>query len=216
MNGLYISGKCNSNLLIICCKRNGGIYVEVIKDRYSITELSGYLNVTDHTLRYYEREFNLYVPKDKRGRRYYTPELANIMYKIKTMRDEGLEIKAIKKILQSENVITEPPPVVTEDISVPVAKHNYGENLVDIKTFFQEFEKQLTNSVALEVELAKEHMTNELNKTKLELGACLENNIRRLESKLDKHFENVDRSISMWREKNKDGLLKRLKKKVFK
>jgi len=99
---------------------------------------------------------------------------------------------------------------------VPVAKHNYGENLVDIKTFFQEFEKQLTNSVALEVELAKEHMTNELNKTKLELGACLENNIRRLESKLDKHFENVDRSISMWREKNKDGLLKRLKKKVFK
>jgi len=71
--------------------------VEVIKDRYSITELSGYLNVTDHTLRYYEREFNLYVPKDKRGRRYYTPELANIMYKIKTMRDEGLEIKAIKK-----------------------------------------------------------------------------------------------------------------------
>jgi len=38
---------------------------------------------------------------------------------------------------------------------VPVAKHNYGENLVDIKTFFQEFEKQLTNSVALEVELAK-------------------------------------------------------------
>jgi len=96
---------------------------------------------------------------------------------------------------------------------VPVAKHNYGENLVDIKTFFQEFEKQLTNSVALEVELAKEHMTNELNKTKLELGACLENNIRRLESKLDKHFENVDRSISMWREKNKDGLLKRLKKR---
>jgi len=39
--------------------------VEVIKDRYSITELSGYLNVTDHTLRYYEREFNLYVQRTK-------------------------------------------------------------------------------------------------------------------------------------------------------
>jgi len=190
--------------------------VEVIKDRYTITELSEYLNVTNHTLRYYEREFNLYVPKDKRGRRYYTPELANIMYKIKAMRDEGLEIKAIKKILQSENVITEPPPVVTEDISVPVARQNYSESVVDIKTFFQEFEKQLTNSFSQEVELAKEHMSNELSKTKLELGACLENNIRRLESKLDKHFENVDRSIGMWREKNKDGLLKRLKKKVFK
>jgi len=49
------------------------------------------------------------MSKGQKGRRYYTPELANIMYKIKTMRDEGLEIKAIKKILQSENVITEPP-----------------------------------------------------------------------------------------------------------
>ncbi|WP_265443793.1 MerR family transcriptional regulator [Acetivibrio straminisolvens] len=189
--------------------------MEVMKDRYSITELSEYLNVTDHTLRYYEREFNLYVPKDKRGRRCYTPELANIMYKIKAMRDDGLEIKAIKKILQSENIITEPPPVVTGDISVPVPKRNHSESILDIKTFFQEFEKQLTNSFSQEVELAKEHMTNELNKTKLELGACFENNVRRLESKLDKHFENVDRSIGMWREKNKDGLFKRLRKKVF-
>jgi len=47
-----------------------------------------------------------------------------------------------KKILQSENVITEPPPVVTEDISVPVAKHNYGENLVDIKTFLKTTDQQ--------------------------------------------------------------------------
>lgn len=190
--------------------------MEVLKDRYSITELSGCLNVTDHTLRYYEKEFNMYVPKDKRGRRYYTPEIANIMYKIKAMRDEGLEIKAIKKILQSENVIVEPPPVVTEDISVPVVQSNYSGNAVDIKTFFLEFEKQLTNSFSLEVESAKEHMSSEMNKTKLELGACFENNVRKLENKLDKHFENVDRSIGMWREKQKEGLFTRLRKKVFK
>lgn len=83
--------------------------MEVLKDRYSITELSKCLKVTDHALRYYEREFNMTVPKDRRGRRYYTPELANIMYKIKAMRDEGLEIKAIKKVLESENIISNPP-----------------------------------------------------------------------------------------------------------
>ena len=39
--------------------------MEVLKDRYSITELSRCLKVTDHALRYYEREFNMQVPKDK-------------------------------------------------------------------------------------------------------------------------------------------------------
>ena len=85
--------------------------MEVLKDRYSITELSKCLKVTDHALRYYEREFNMTVPKDRRGRRYYTPELANIMYKIKAMRDEGLEIKAIKRFL-SPRILSATSPVV--------------------------------------------------------------------------------------------------------
>jgi DNA-binding transcriptional MerR regulator len=31
--------------------------MDVLKERYTITELSQYLNVTDHTLRFYERNF---------------------------------------------------------------------------------------------------------------------------------------------------------------
>jgi len=59
-------------------------------------------------------------------------------------------------------------------------------------------------------------MTNELNKTKLELGACLENNIRRLESKLDKHFENVDRFHINVEGKKQRRPLKTPQKKGFK
>lgn len=49
----------------------------------------------------------------------------------------------------------------------------------------------------------------------------MENNIRKIESKLDKHFENVDRSLGLWRERNKGGFFSRLsrvlsKKKQFK
>jgi DNA-binding transcriptional MerR regulator len=89
--------------------------MEILKDRYSITELSERLKVTDHALRYYEKEFCLEIPKDSRGRRYYTTELANVMYQIKNMRDQGLEIKAIRKILQSEDNAGDPPPVVRDD-----------------------------------------------------------------------------------------------------
>jgi len=189
--------------------------VEVLKDRYSITELSECLKVTDHTLRYYEKEFHMTVPKDKRGRRYYTPELANIMYKIKSMRDEGLEIKAIKKILESENAIS-PPPVVEQNGIIPAAAVVPDSSPTEISKFFQELSEQLTNNISLELETTREQVVNEINKTKLELGACFENNVRKLESKLDKHFDNVDRSIGMWRERNKSGFFKRITKKVFK
>lgn len=183
--------------------------MEILKDRYSITELSQRLNVTDHALRYYEKEFNINVPKDQRGRRYYTPELANLMYQIKSMRDEGLEIKAIKKILISENIITESPVTVLDENPVSIVPAGSGRN-IEIRQFFDEFKNQLAESFSLEINSVKDHISREMNKTKLELGACVENSVRRLESKLERHFQEVDNSISMWREKNKKGFFKRL------
>ncbi len=194
--------------------------MEILKDRYTITELSERLGITDHALRYYEKEFNLSVPKDSRGRRYYTPEYANVMFQIKTMRDDGLEIKAIKKIFESENIINEPPPVVSENEVNALAPFNANENIIDIKNFFNEFGDRLTLSISSEVAATREQINMELNKTKLELGACVENNIRKIENKLDKHFENVDRSLGLWRERNKGGFFSRisrimLKKKIM-
>jgi len=194
--------------------------MEILKDRYSITELSQRLNTTDHTLRYYEKEFNISVPKDSRGRRYYTPELANLMFKIKQMRNEGLQIKAIRKILISNNLITEPPPVVvsqnTTDTSLAVTE-NIDKNS-SVKAFFDELKTDITTSVtesvtrnvSQEIKTASEQVFHELLKTKLELGACVENSVRKLETKLEKHFSDVDRSLTSWREKNKKGFFKRI------
>jgi len=194
--------------------------MEILKDRYSITELSQRLNTTDHTLRYYEKEFNITVPKDERGRRYYTPELANLMFKIRQMRNEGLQIKAIRKILISDNMITEPPPVVVHDdnsdTSLAVVDNNDKNSNVEI--FFDKLKTDITTSVtesvtknvSQEINSAREQVFNELLKTKLELGACVENSVRKLETKMEKHFSDVDRSLSLWREKNKKGFFRRI------
>lgn len=183
--------------------------MEILKDKYSITELSERLNVTDHTLRYYEKEFSIKIPKDSRGRRCYTSELANIMYQIKNMRDEGLEIKAIKKILLSENIIQEPPPVVLDDHSTSLAPVVPKNNLVDMAQYLDTFREQLTSSISSEVLSVREYLVNEINHSKLELGACVENNVRKLESKMERHFQDVDKAIGVWREKNKGGFLRR-------
>lgn len=188
--------------------------MEVLKDRYTITELSDRLKVTDHALRYYEKEFNITIPKDERGRRYYTPDLANIMYQIKNMRDEGLEIKAIKKILLDENIIMDPPPVVAEFEPglVPVATSQaqiQTRESDEIKTYLDSFKNDLTTSLTSEIIFTRENLAREIYRTKLELGACVENSARKIESKLDKHFQEVDKSISDWRSKKRKGILHR-------
>lgn len=189
--------------------------MEVLKERYSITELSEMLNITDHALRFYEKELELTVPKDERGRRYYTTDLANIMYKVKVMRSEGLEIKAIKKILQDGSVFETPQAyTVTESTSLipPVSKENEYEAL---QIIFHDIGKQLTAEISSEIITAREHLTREITKTKLELGACVENSMRRLENKMEKHYDEVDQALGKWREKSRKRSAKRLFLKIF-
>lgn len=189
--------------------------MEVLKDRYTITELSQSLSITDHALRYYEKEFNMHVPKDKRGRRYYTPDLANIMYQIKNMRDEGLEIKAIKKILKPEiELIAQQSEEIKDTNSIALIDEK--NNSLEIQKFFQDFGEKIVNSFSTTITNAKEDIEAEIYKTKLELGACVENNMRKCEGKMEKHFQNVDKSLAMWREKNSGNFFKKLTKKVFK
>jgi len=188
--------------------------MDVLKERYSITELSQYLNVTDHTLRFYEKEFQIKVPKDERGRRYYNTDLANIMYQIKTMRDEGLEIKAIRKILQRDNVINT-PEIITSEVSLTVPYKINEAAFAEFKSIFLALKDEISCTVSNEFSLTKEHISKELNKNKLELGACIENNMRKLETKMDKHFQDVDDCLTKWRKKNQSGIFKKLIGKAF-
>lgn len=189
--------------------------MEVLKEKYSITELSEILHVTDHALRFYEKEFGFYVPKDSRGRRYYTSSLVNLMFKIKAMRDDGLELKAIKKILLSDESFREPPPVVADDGAEAIAvTASHGDN--DIRAFFQEFRDQLTSDFSAEIAASREQLAKEINQSKLELGACVENGMRRLESRMEKHFVEVDRALGLWREKNRKNIFRKLLTKTLK
>jgi len=182
--------------------------MEILKEKYTITELSEMLQITDHTLRFYEKELELNIPKDERGRRYYTTLMANILYKIKVMRSEGLEIKAIKKILQ-EDCMFEQTQTLQEENSVSLAPLG-SKDYEAMQVFFHEFGQQLSHEISTEISTAKDHLAREIAKSKLELGACVENSMRRIESKMDKHYQDVDKALGNWREKNKKRPLKRL------
>ncbi len=196
--------------------------MDVLKERYTITELSTSLNITDHALRFYEKEFGLNIPKDNRGRRYYTTDLANVMYQIKAMRDQGLELKAIRKILEDENIIRPKDisiPIPAEQLPAVVSKRFEELSSAELSMILETLngiKEQLFNNVAAEFISTREHISKEIHSSKLELGACVENSSRKLEIKMDKHFQEVDRYITSWRERKNTSLAGKLKKLIGK
>lgn len=187
--------------------------MEILKEKYSITELSEILQLTDHALRFYEKEFGIPIPKDERGRRYYTATMANMMYKIKIMRSEGLEIKAIKKIFQ-DDCSFEPVQEIQNENTVTLTTSK-NRDFDAMQVFFHDFGEQLTHEIGTEIRTAKEYLSKEIMKSKLELGACVENSVRRLENKMEKHYQEVDKALGNWRQKKKKGLLKNLFSKKY-
>ena len=74
------------------------------KKYFSISEASGLCTVKKHTLRFWEKEFDLLRPSTRRGnRRFYQREDILIIRKIRSLLyEEGLTISGAKKKLTSK------------------------------------------------------------------------------------------------------------------
>lgn len=70
-----------------------------METRYTITELSKELGVHIQTLRKYEQDFALLIPRDEHKARYYTDTEKGLFENILRMKKEGLAAKAIRTLL---------------------------------------------------------------------------------------------------------------------
>ena len=68
---------------------------------YSIKEAAYGLGLENHTLRYYEDELELSIPRNSLGHRYYREYDMKIFRDIMELKDQGLQLKAIKSAIQS-------------------------------------------------------------------------------------------------------------------
>lgn len=67
---------------------------------YSIKEAAEELALENHTLRYYEDELDLSIPRNSIGHRYYREYDMKIFRDIIVLKEQGLQLKAIKGAIQ--------------------------------------------------------------------------------------------------------------------
>lgn len=76
------------------------------KTTYYISEAAKKVQVESHVLRYWEDELELPIRRNEMGHRYYTQEDIDTLQEIKRLKEEGLQLKAIKTVLsKGEDVI---------------------------------------------------------------------------------------------------------------
>jgi len=69
------------------------------KQRYMISDAANIVNVEAHVLRYWEEELDLNIPRNEMGHRYYTKENLQQFLKIKELKEQGYQLKAIKLVV---------------------------------------------------------------------------------------------------------------------
>ena len=67
-----------------------------------ISEAAKQVQVETHVLRYWEEELELPIKRNEMGHRYYTMEDVNQFREIKILKEQGLQLKAIKSILKKD------------------------------------------------------------------------------------------------------------------
>lgn len=66
---------------------------------FLISEASRKVRVEAHVLRYWEEELELAIPRNELGHRYYTEDHIRIFQTIKTLKEQGYQLKAVKALL---------------------------------------------------------------------------------------------------------------------
>lgn len=71
--------------------------------RYLISETAKITQVEPHVLRYWEEELGLAIGRNEMGHRYYTEKDIHIFMTIKELKKKGLQLRAIRTIIQEED-----------------------------------------------------------------------------------------------------------------
>jgi DNA-binding transcriptional MerR regulator len=190
---------------------------------YSISEVAEITGFAPHVLRYYEKEFDIDVPRRDSNHRYYTYREIELIQYIKDLKDKGFGNKQIKMIINSpETVFNQEETnlaLVKDDVSMVDSREIASQISTIIEDrFFEKLSNYLEenhNNTSDLVEALKEEiiaLRKEINSKEHDVLIC-ENAKLRMKVK-EKVYENVRLKEEIFRLKNeKQGFFKKIFKK---
>lgn len=76
-----------------------------INNEYTISEVAEITGYAAHVIRYYEKEFDIVIPRNNSNHRYFTYKEIEALEYIKSLQEKGFSNKQIKLIIKSPEIL---------------------------------------------------------------------------------------------------------------
>ncbi len=190
-----------------------------MEEKYLISETARLVGVESHVLRYWEEELKLPIRRNELGHRYYTREDVEQFREIKKMKEQGLQLKAIRTVLMDSSM----------QVMVPLQSREIAGEEGQIASEPVEGDKGarlqmlLHNLISQAVRENNKEMTQEIKETILkeldyQFRVQDEENRKRDQERMDReeeHFRQLDEKLREYSRK-KPGIWDRRKKEAKK
>jgi len=202
---------------LICC--GGDVVLLDYNVEYSISEAAEIIGYAPHVLRYYEKEFEIDIPRKDSNHRYYTYKEIELMQYIKSLKDKGFANKQIKMIINSPETILSQDDTNTGLVKsqAQVVKPDDMAILISEaleERFFEKLAQHISNhsdDTSKLIEDLKEeivNLRNEINSQERDVLIC-ENAKLKMKVK-EKTYEIVRLKESLLRSQEKKGLFRKI------
>lgn len=188
---------------------------------YSISEVAKITGYPPHVLRYYEKEFQLEIPRNQSNHRSYTYVEIEIFQYIRSLQDKGFSNKQIKLIIKSPELLigaNDEAALTSIDLrrkenidSLELAKE-ISTNLEE--RFFNNLLRILDNNSEYSIQIIEE-LRDEITELRKELSSkerdvlICENAKLKMKIK-EKSYETAELREKVKKMKNEKGILQRI------
>lgn len=131
---------------------------------YTIKEVASLLGISDHTLRKYESDFNLLIPRNEMGHRYYTDKEIDVFHRILDWKHKGFTKETINQLLEKSVDVLEQKEQALELITLDkLTGSDIKELLVNvIMEREQQLEQRFEVKLQEEIEKARHQIADEV------------------------------------------------------
>ena len=194
------------------------------KVRYMISDAAEMVHVESHVLRYWEEELELSIPRNEMGHRYYTRENIREFQRVKELKDQGYQLKAIRGILHNGKTSEAGTQEVVITEEMQWAENQRKEDVINIQQFTAEermsqFRELMSDIVGHAIAQNNEELGQTIGK-EVEERVLKEMNylMREQDDAQEERFRKLDAAIrgTVKKSTGRNGLLKAEKLKVEK
>jgi DNA-binding transcriptional MerR regulator len=183
----------------------------MVKEQYLINEAAKEVHVESHVLRYWEEELNLPIGRNEQGHRVYTQGDIEKFIKIKNLKEQGLQLKAVRTIMEPDKSA----PSKIRIIPVKNEPKTEEEQAHRVQYLFQKLIKEAVSSNNEEMvniltkrisDNIKQDMAKELD---YQFRLSEERNEARIDERSEEHYRQLDSLLRKYNDKSiKDKTVK--------